>query len=247
MEYTVYGYEGNPRTRILRVIAHSQDIKVNLSEVVPRQNLNRDALIEKFPRSRGKIPALEGDKVKLTEVPAIAYVRDIQSSNNKILFISDSRGRQYLAKVKPGRLLGDGSLEQEAEVLSWVNWANQELLVIMSKWFLPLIPGLARPAPYDKAAVEAGKAATLAFLDNHEAAIKDNKFLVGNDFTLADIFVAIYISRGLEWILGAEWRRQHPATMQHFNLVANWEHCKAVVPVFKQVDVEVANVNPYAA
>ncbi|KAM3499255.1 hypothetical protein MY10362_007479 [Beauveria mimosiformis] len=226
MAYTVYGYEGNPRTRILRIIAHSQDIKVNLSEVVPRQNLNRDALIEKFPRSRGKIPALEGDHVKLTEVPAIAY---------------------YLAKVKPGRLLGDGSLEQEAEVLSWVNWANQELLIIMSKWFLPLIPGLARPAPYDKAAVEAGKAATLAFLDNHEAAIKDKKFLVGNDFTLADIFVAIYISRGLEWILGDEWRRQHPATMKHFNLVANWEHCKAVVPVFKQVDVEVANVNPYAA
>ncbi|KAH8707731.1 Glutathione S-transferase psoE [Beauveria bassiana] len=226
MEYTVYGYEGNPRTRILRIIAHSQDIKVNLSEVVPRQNLNRDALIEKFPRSRGKIPALEGDQVKLTEVPAIAY---------------------YLAKVKPGRLLGDGSLEQEAEVLSWVNWANQELLVIMSKWFLPLIPGLARPAPYDHAAVEAGKAATLAFLDNHEAAIKDKKFLVGNDFTLADIFVAVYISRGLEWILGDEWRRQHPATMKHFDLVANWEHCKAVVPVFKQVDVEVANVNPYAA
>ncbi|PMB66771.1 Elongation factor 1-gamma 1 [Beauveria bassiana] len=205
MEYTVYGYE-----------AHSQDIKVNLSEVVPRQNLNRDALIEKFPRSRGKIPALEGDEVKLTEVPAIAY---------------------------PGRLLGDGSLEQEAEVLSWVNWANQELLIIMSKWFLPLIPGLARPAPYDQAAVEAGKAATLAFLDNHEAAIKDKKFLVGNDFTLADIFVAVYISRGLEWILGDEWRRQHPATMKHFDLVANWEHCKAVVPVFKQVDVEVANSN----
>ncbi|KGQ05114.1 Elongation factor 1-gamma 1 [Beauveria bassiana D1-5] len=219
MEYTVYGYEGNPRTRILRII-------INLSEVVPRQNLNRDALMEKFPRSRGKIPALEGDQVKLTEVPAIAY---------------------YLAKVKPGRLLGDGSLEQEAEVLSWVNWANQELLIIMSKWFLPLIPGLARPAPYDHAAVEAGKAATLAFLDNHEAAIKDKKFLVGNDFTLADIFVAVYISRGLEWILGDEWRRQHPATMKHFDMVANWEHCKAVVPVFKQVDVEVPNVNPYAA
>ncbi|ATY61574.1 glutathione-S-transferase GST [Cordyceps militaris] len=226
MAYTIYGYEGNPRTRILRIIAHSQDIKINLSEVVPRQNLNRDALIQKFPRSRGKIPALEGDNIKLTEVPAIAY---------------------FLAKAKAGSLLGDGSLEQEAEVLSWVNWANQEMLVIMSKWFLPLIPGLARPAPYDKAAIEAGKVATLAFLDQHEAAMKDKEFLVGNGFTLADIFVAIYISRGLEWILGAEWRQQHPATMKHFCKVADWEHCKAIVPVFKQVDVEVPNVNPYAA
>ncbi|OAA58199.1 Glutathione S-transferase, protein [Cordyceps fumosorosea ARSEF 2679] len=246
MEYTVYGYEGNPRTRIIRIIAssqlsfrpdptlltipsaqaHSQGIKVNLSEVVPRQNRNRDALIEKFPRSLGKIPALEGDNLKLTEVPAIAH---------------------YLAKVKPGRLLGDGSLEQEAEVLSWVNWANQEMLIIMSKWFLPLIPGLARPAPYDHAAVEAGKAATLAFLDKHEAAVKDKTFLVGDGFTLADIFVAVYVSRGLEWILGAEWRATHPATMRHFRMVADWEHCRAVVPEFKQVDVEVPNVDPYAA
>ncbi|OAA80333.1 Glutathione S-transferase, protein [Akanthomyces lecanii RCEF 1005] len=226
MEYTVYGYEGNPRTRIIRIIAHSQDININLSEVIPRQNLNRDALIEKFPRGRGKIPALEGENIKLTEVPAIAH---------------------YLAKVKPGRLLGNGSLEQEAEVMSWVNWANQEMLMIMSKWFLPLIPGLARPAPYDKAAVDAGKAATLAFLDEHEAAIKDKEFLVGDGFTLADIFVAIYISRGLEWVLGAEWRRRHPATMKHFERVTSWEHCKAIVPEFKQVEVEVPNANPYAS
>ncbi len=113
--------------------------------------------------------------------------------------------------------------------------------------FLPLIPGLVRPAPYDKAAVDAGKAATLAFLDRHEAAIKNKEFLVGDGITLADLFVAIYIARGLEWVLGAEWRQQHPATMKHFERVADWEHCKAIVPVFKQVDVEVPNVNPYAA
>lgn len=45
---------------------------------------------------------------------------------------------QYLSKVKPSSLLGDGSLEQEAEVLSWVNWANQELLGTLAKWYLLL-------------------------------------------------------------------------------------------------------------
>lgn len=157
--------------------------------------------------------------------------------------------------------------------MSWVNWANQEMLMIMSKWydvflqpssvsislltldfvlmfhlrFLPLIPRLARPAPYDKAAVDAGKAATLALLDEHEAAIQDKDFLVGGNLTLADIFVAIYISRGLEWVLDAEWWRQHPATMKHFERVASWEHCKAIVPAFKQVDVEEPNADPYAS
>lgn len=41
---------------------------------------------------------------------------------------------QYLAKVKKSSLLGDGSLEQEAEVLSCINWANQEMLQTMAKW-----------------------------------------------------------------------------------------------------------------
>ncbi|OAQ98768.1 hypothetical protein LLEC1_06229 [Akanthomyces lecanii] len=111
----------------------------------------------------------------------------------------------YLAKFEPGHLLGDGSLEQGVEDMSWVNWANQEMLMIMSKWCEFLFwtslsrfcrsSGLARPAPCDKAAAEAGKAATLALLDESEAAIKDSKFLVGESFTIADIFV---ISRGLE-------------------------------------------------
>lgn len=112
--------------------------------------------------------------------------------------------------------------------------------------FLPLIPGLKRPAPFDKAAVEAGKAATLAFLDKHEARMQDVEYLVGDGITLADIFVALYVSRGMEWVLGKEWRETHPNTMKHFERVASWEFTKAVVPEFKKVDEEVPIANPYA-
>ncbi len=96
--------------------------------------------MEKFPRSLGKIPALEGDKIKLTEVPAIAHVRiTAEGILPRSTFLKLA---QYLAKVKPGRLLGDGSLEQEAEVMSWVNWANQEMLMIMSKWYESILTPL---------------------------------------------------------------------------------------------------------
>lgn len=75
--------------------------------------------------------------------------------------------------------------------------------------------------------------------------MKDVEFLVGNDFTIADIFVALYIARGLEWVLGEEWRAQHPATMRHFERVAAWGPVKRVVPDFRRVTVETANQNPY--
>jgi hypothetical protein len=47
---------------------------------VPRKNVNRDLLLARFPRSAGKIPALEvqregeGQAVRLTEVLAISVV-----------------------------------------------------------------------------------------------------------------------------------------------------------------------------
>lgn len=54
--------------------AEVQGFKINLSEVVPRQNTNVQKLLEAFPRSNGKIPALQSADMKLTEVPAIAVV-----------------------------------------------------------------------------------------------------------------------------------------------------------------------------
>lgn len=116
----------------------------------------------------------------------------------------------------------------------------------MAKWFLPLCPGLKRPAPYNKEAVAAGKTAALAFLDKHEARMQGVEFLVGNSITIADIFVAIYISRGMQYILGKEWRDSHPHTVAHFERVAAWGPTKQIVLEFEKIEVELPNENPYA-
>lgn len=45
------------------------------------------------------------------------------------------RHAQYLAKLSnKSKLFGDGSLEQEATVVSWMSWANQELLPTLALW-----------------------------------------------------------------------------------------------------------------
>lgn len=158
---------------------------------------------------------------------------------------------QYLAKLKPeGKLLGSaGTSVQEALVLSYVNFANQELLQTLSRWFLPLIPGFTDPPPYSYEAVELGKKASLALLDKLEMVLqtREAEWLVGDGPTLADIFVAVVLSRGLQWVLGHKWRETHPAAMAHFERVTDWAPVREVIPEFKMVGVETPNVPPIGA
>lgn len=224
MAYTLYGYENNPRSRVVRIVAAAEEIELSHYEVIPRKNIGKDVYISKFPLSRGKIPGLEGPGVQLTETLAIVT---------------------YLAKASnKSKLLGDGSKEEEAEVLLWMSWANQELLQTLALWFLPLIPNFTNPALYNESAVEAGKLASLNMLDTLEEHLKSRTYLVGRRITLADIMVAVFVSRGLEWVLDAEWRAKRQNIMRHFEMVSSWGPVKTVIPSFVLVEKETQNVNP---
>lgn len=159
---------------------------------------------------------------------------------------------KYLSKLH-GRsdLLGSANtLEQEALVLNYMSWANQELLPTLARWFLPLIPNFSDPAPFDFVAIDKGREASLALLAKLEKEITKsresygNVWLVGNGPTLADIFVGIMVSRGLQWVLGREWRAAHLGIMAHFKEFSNWEPVRKIMPDFKFVEEEPRNMNP---
>ncbi|KAL8726522.1 MAG: hypothetical protein Q9166_006654 [cf. Caloplaca sp. 2 TL-2023] len=210
---------------MIRIIAAAEHIPLNHFEVDPRKNINTSTHLSHFPLSRGKIPGLVGPGIEITEVIAIAT---------------------YLAKLyNKSRLFGDGSPEQEATILSWMSWANQELLSTLAIWFLPLIPNLSRPAPYHYATIEAGKVTSLAVLDTLEDILKEKKYLVGKWITLADIFVAIVVSRGLEWVLDAKWREAHPGVVSHVEMIRDWEPSRGVVKEWLFIEEETPNINPY--
>ncbi|KAF2229763.1 putative glutathione-S-transferase theta [Viridothelium virens] len=212
--FTVYGYD-----------AAAEAITLNKSLVVPRKDISKAAYMETFPLSQGKTPALEGPDAKITETIAIAH---------------------FLSKLNPkSHLLGyDGTLTHEALVLSYASFANQELLQTLSRWFLPLIPGFTDPPPYIYDAVEAGKKASLVLLDKLEGVLDGVEWLVGESPTLVDIFVAVVLSRGLQWVLGRQWREAHPAAMAHFESVRSWKPVKEVIPEFTLIEVEPPNVQP---
>ncbi|KAB8068849.1 glutathione S-transferase [Aspergillus leporis] len=214
MTFKLYGYERNPRTKVIQIVAKAEGIELELHRVIPRQGIGKAEYEERFSISAGKIPGFE------------AIVT-------------------FLARYehKTG-LLGSGSLASECRVLMWMSWANQELLQTLARWFLFLIPSFTDPASYSYEAVAAGRAASLRLLDKLEDFLTGQKYLVGIEITLADIMVAIYVSRGLEWVLDAGWRSQHPAIMGHFNLVARWDPVRAVVPQFILIDKETPNRPP---
>ncbi|KAL4782542.1 glutathione S-transferase [Aspergillus varians] len=225
MAFRLYGYERNPRTRLVQIVAKAARIDVELQTVIPRQGVGKKEYMEKFPLSLGKIPGLEGPGVQLTETLAILT---------------------YLVKSSPttAGLLGDGTLASECEVLMWMSWANQELIQTLARWFLPLIPSFTDPAPYSFEAVTAGKEASLRMLDTLESILRDRKYLVGDQITLADIMVAIFIARGMEWVLDAAWREQYPGITEHFRSVTHLDMVREVVPDFILIESETPNKSP---
>ena len=137
-------------------------------------------------------------------------------------------------------------------MLNYACFANQELFETLFLWFLPLVPGFTNPVPYDFDAVEAGKMKSLDLLDKLETFIEAIQteegatgWLVGDGPTLADIYVAIGVSMGLQWVLDGQWRDGHPAIMHHFELVKNWEPVRTVVPEFVLIE-ETRNAKPAA-
>ena len=78
--------------------------------------------------------------------------------------------------------------------------------------------------------------------ENHDD--DGDAYLVGGGMTLADIFVAVYVTRGLQWVLGREWRREHPAVMRLVELVIGWAPVKGVIPEFVMIEEETPNVDP---
>lgn len=129
-------------------------------------------------------------------------------------------------------------------MLQYVSFANQELLQTLACWVLPLIPGFTDPAPYNYGAIELEKRKSLTLLDKLEGVMAGVQWLVGDGPTLADIFVAVVLSRGLQWVLGRKWREAHPACMAHFDRVRKWEPVAQVILNFDLIEEELPNVQP---
>ncbi|POW00703.1 hypothetical protein PSTT_12980 [Puccinia striiformis] len=236
MSYTLYGFEENTRTRVCQITAKYEGVDLKISKVHPyEKDAGFEPYVAKFPHAQGKIPALEGAGVSITECVAICHVRyptlPPTPISSNILIKSDiwdprRHPQQYLSSIANKANLLGSSKEEAAEVLQWMVYINSELLIALSEQWLFLPPA---NRPYNKANVASAEKRASAMLDALEQLLLSRTFLVGQRITLADIFLANALVRGFATCLDASFRSTHPNVLRHFNTIVHQPNFLAVL------------------
>ena len=107
----------------------------------------------------------------------------------------------YLAKKHSNRKLYPGTLEDEASAWQWSLWAVTEVDRGVNIWSLHAV----RLPPAERDAVKRNGAlkVLVAPFKVLDVAVAKQKYLLGNDFTVADLNVAAVISRAVDMDLSA--------------------------------------------
>ena len=105
-----------------------------------------------------------------------------------------------------------------------MSYANSEIHPTARQWFRPLL-GI---DPYSQSAVQKSIENTKLVLKVLEDSLSDKTYLVGEQVSLADLFVAGILARQFDLILDEQFRRGIPQITRWFEEVANQPMFKAV-------------------
>ncbi|KAI1470929.1 glutathione S-transferase [Daldinia caldariorum] len=200
----IYSYPGNFRVDRAQVVAAFNGLEVPLAENFKvRVDNQTPEFLAKFPL--GKVPALEcADGFCIAESAAICY---------------------HLARSGPKKdqLLGADTKTQSL-IDQWAFFAETELVANILP---PAAMVYYKIIPVDSTRYEQSAASAERALKRVEVALKDGqKFLVGDNVTLADILVGGGVFFAANFLLDAEMRKELP------NVVA-WAQRLAALPEFK--------------
>jgi len=206
----LYTYDNNWRT--YKALIASQYSGVSVDVVKDFQlgvtNASPDFL-KKFPF--GKVPALETkDGNSLIESNAIAYY------------------------VSNDQLKGKTALDQ-ALVLQWLSFADNEILPSAYTWVLPAL-GAIQP---NKQAIERSKTdikKILTFLNEH---LLTRTYLVGERITLADIVMATSLLQLYQYVLEPSLRQPYTNVNRWFITLINQPQFKKVLGDVKLCDIAI--------
>ncbi|CAK7204149.1 elongation factor EF-1 gamma subunit [Sporothrix eucalyptigena] len=216
----LYGFLENPRTTGILAVAKANNLDIELVETIPASAGPEYQKLNKL----GKIPTFVGaDGFVLSECVAI-YIY-VASQNEKTTL---------LGKTK----------QDYANILKWMSFFNTEVLPKFGDWYAPLLGRV----PYNKKAVDDASKAALKAVSVAEEHLLHNTFLVGERITVADIFGASIIARGLQLIFGKAWREEFPNTTRWFSTVYNQSIYSSVAPAAVYNDEpKLTNVPPKKA
>uniref|UniRef100_A0A6U3WYA0 GST C-terminal domain-containing protein n=1 Tax=Ditylum brightwellii TaxID=49249 RepID=A0A6U3WYA0_9STRA len=143
-----------------------------------------------------------------------------------ILFESNAIAR-FLAKIRSDTGLMGQNVFEEAEVDSWVDFAAREVELPACVWFYPVAGYMPfNEDAYKKAKIDFGKA--LALL---ELQLKDKKYLVGDQITLADIAVVSSLVYPMKLVCDKAYVEPYPNVVRWFQSCVDESNFKNVIGV----------------
>mmetsp|Transcript_16836 Transcript_16836/g.20561 ORF Transcript_16836/g.20561 Transcript_16836/m.20561 type:complete len:216 (+) Transcript_16836:89-736(+) len=142
-----------------------------------------------------------------------------------VIFESQSIAR-FIARLRRDKgLSGNGSIVEEAAVDSWCDFCTNSLELPACVWWYPV----AGYMPYQKAANDKARADLANALSTLNTHLENNKYLVNDQVTLADITVASALVYPLKLVCDEEFRKPYGHVMRWFNDCVGQDEFKAVI------------------
>lgn len=135
-----------------------------------------------------------------------------------------------LSQVPNTSLLGN-SKQEYAHIIQWMSYANTDLFSNLVGVFKPLL-GM---APYNKKAVDQASEQLKTHTALLESHLTKNTYLVGERFSLADLYLFPFLRRGFQSAFGEEWRQAHPAITRWFKTLTQQEWFSAQFGNFEYI------------
>ncbi|XP_042211300.1 elongation factor 1-gamma-like isoform X4 [Homarus americanus] len=201
---TLYTYPENFRAFKVLISAQYSGSKVNVdSNFVFGETNKSEAFLKKFPL--GKVPAFE-------------------TSDGKCIFESNA----ISWAVANEQLRGKSAMDQ-AQIVSWMNFADNEILPASCTWVFPCLGIMQFNKGNSERAKEDVKKA-LGALNTH---LLPRTFLVGERISLADISVCCTLLHLYQYVLEPAFRKPFQNVNRWFTTMINQPQVKAIIGDFK--------------
>ncbi|GJQ65273.1 Ef1gamma [Trypoxylus dichotomus] len=201
---TLYTYPENFRAYKALIAAQYASLNVKVDSVFKFGETNKtEEFLKKFPT--GKVPAFEtADGKYLAGGNAIAY---------------------YLANEQ----LRGTTLIDQAQVIQWIGYAENEILPPACAWVFPILGIM----PYNKINIESAKEDMKAILNILNTHLLTRTFMVGERITLADITIACTLLHCYTTVFDPEYRKPFTNVNRWFLTIVNQPQVKAVITEVK--------------
>merc|ERR1711931_383933 len=201
---TLYTYPENFRAFKALIAAQYSGAKVTVDNNFVFGETNKtDAFLKKFPL--GKVPAFE-------------------TSDGKCIFESNA----IAWAVGNEQLRGKAPMDQ-AQVVAWMNFADNEILPASCTWVFPCL-GIMQ---FNKGNTERAKNDVQKALGALDAHLLTRTYLVGERISLADISVCCTLLHLYQYVLDPNFRKRFVNANRWFTTMVNQPQVKAVIGEFK--------------